>query len=125
HGHGDHDPDTRRAGAHGLHAGGRGDRGRQRAQKRVPGVHEQTGRAAAGRRDGRGRTGVTAMILMIDNYDSFTYNLVQYLGEMGEELVVHRNDQITVDEVAALGADRIIISPGPCTPNEAGISVAT
>jgi para-aminobenzoate synthetase component II len=65
------------------------------------------------------------MILVIDNYDSFTYNLVQYLGEMGEELVVHRNDQITVDEVAALGADRIIISPGPCTPNEAGISVAT
>jgi para-aminobenzoate synthetase component 2 len=65
------------------------------------------------------------MILVIDNYDSFTYNLVQYLGEMGEELEVHRNDQITVDEVAALGADRIIISPGPCTPNEAGISVAT
>src|SRR6266511_2620538 len=65
------------------------------------------------------------MILVIDNYDSFTYNLVQYLGEMGEELVVHRNDQITVDEVAALTPDRIIISPGPCTPNEAGISVET
>jgi para-aminobenzoate synthetase component 2 len=65
------------------------------------------------------------MILVIDNYDSFTYNLVQYLGEMGEELVVRRNDQITVDEVTALGADRIIISPGPCTPNEAGISVET
>lgn len=65
------------------------------------------------------------MILVIDNYDSFTYNLVQYLGEMGEELAVHRNDQITVDEVVALAPDRIIISPGPCTPNEAGISVAT
>ena len=65
------------------------------------------------------------MILVIDNYDSFTYNLVQYLGEMGEALVVHRNDQITVDEVEALAPDRIIISPGPCTPNEAGISVET
>ena len=63
------------------------------------------------------------MIVMIDNYDSFTYNLVQYLGEMGEELRVFRNDEITVDEVAALEADQIIISPGPCTPNEAGISV--
>jgi para-aminobenzoate synthetase component 2 len=65
------------------------------------------------------------MILVIDNYDSFTYNLVQYLGEMGEELQVHRNDQITVDEVEAMRPDRIIISPGPCTPNEAGISVET
>jgi para-aminobenzoate synthetase component 2 len=65
------------------------------------------------------------MVLVIDNYDSFTYNLVQYLGEMGQELQVYRNDQITVDEVAALGANRIIISPGPCTPNEAGISVET
>jgi para-aminobenzoate synthetase component 2 len=65
------------------------------------------------------------MILVIDNYDSFTYNLVQYLGEMGEELAVHRNDEITVDEVVAMAPDRIIISPGPCTPNEAGISVET
>jgi para-aminobenzoate synthetase component 2 len=65
------------------------------------------------------------MILVIDNYDSFTYNLVQYLGEMGEELAVHRNDQITVDEVEAMAPERIIISPGPCTPNEAGISVET
>jgi 4-amino-4-deoxychorismate synthase (2-amino-4-deoxychorismate-forming) component II len=65
------------------------------------------------------------MILVIDNYDSFTYNLVQYLGEMGEELAVHRNDQISVEEVEAMAPDRIIISPGPCTPNEAGISVAT
>ncbi len=63
------------------------------------------------------------MIVMIDNYDSFTYNLVQYLGEMGEELRVFRNDQITVEEVLAMQPDRIVISPGPCTPNEAGISV--
>jgi anthranilate synthase/aminodeoxychorismate synthase-like glutamine amidotransferase len=65
------------------------------------------------------------MILMIDNFDSFTYNLVQYLGEMGEELVVKRNDEITLDEIAALQPAKIIISPGPCSPNEAGVSVAT
>ncbi len=63
------------------------------------------------------------MIVMIDNYDSFTYNLVQYLGEMGEDLRVFRNDAITVEEVEALKPDKVIISPGPCTPNEAGISV--
>ena len=63
------------------------------------------------------------MILMIDNYDSFTYNIVQYLGELGAELVVHRNDQITLDEIKSLNPEKIIISPGPCTPNEAGISV--
>ncbi len=61
------------------------------------------------------------MILMIDNYDSFTYNLVQYLGELGAEVRVFRNDQISVDEVAALRPERIVLSPGPCTPNEAGI----
>jgi anthranilate synthase/aminodeoxychorismate synthase-like glutamine amidotransferase len=64
------------------------------------------------------------MILVIDNYDSFTYNLVQYLGEMGQELVVRRNDQITLKEIEALRPDRIVVSPGPCTPNEAGVSVA-
>ncbi|HWU67274.1 MAG TPA: aminodeoxychorismate/anthranilate synthase component II [Stenotrophobium sp.] len=64
------------------------------------------------------------MILMIDNYDSFTYNLVQYLGELGAEVQVHRNDQITVDQVAALGPSHIVLSPGPCTPNEAGICLA-
>jgi anthranilate synthase/aminodeoxychorismate synthase-like glutamine amidotransferase len=63
------------------------------------------------------------MILLLDNYDSFTYNLAQYLGQMGQELVVRRNDQITLDDVAALHPDRIVISPGPCTPKEAGISV--
>ena len=64
------------------------------------------------------------MLLVIDNYDSFTYNLVQYLGELGERPVVKRNDEITVDEVGEIGATRIVISPGPCTPAEAGISVA-
>ncbi|WP_276357766.1 aminodeoxychorismate/anthranilate synthase component II [Cohnella caldifontis] len=64
------------------------------------------------------------MILVIDNYDSFTYNLVQYLGELGEEVSVHRNDEIDLDTIAALKPDHILISPGPCTPNEAGISLA-
>ncbi len=63
------------------------------------------------------------MILVIDNYDSFTYNLVQYLGELGEQVEVRRNDQITLDEIAILAPDRILISPGPCTPTEAGVSV--
>ena len=63
------------------------------------------------------------MLLMIDNYDSFTYNLVQYLGELGEEVVVYRNDEITLEQIAALKPDRIVVSPGPCTPNEAGVSV--
>ncbi|MCX7160065.1 MAG: aminodeoxychorismate/anthranilate synthase component II, partial [Proteobacteria bacterium] len=64
------------------------------------------------------------MLLMIDNYDSFTYNLVQYLGELGEDVRVFRNDEITVDEVAQLKPARIVLSPGPCTPNEAGITLA-
>jgi anthranilate synthase component 2/para-aminobenzoate synthetase component 2 len=63
------------------------------------------------------------MLLMIDNYDSFTYNLVQYLGELGEEIRVFRNDAITPQEIQGLDPERIVISPGPCTPNEAGISV--
>ncbi|MEN8129618.1 MAG: aminodeoxychorismate/anthranilate synthase component II [Pseudomonadota bacterium] len=63
------------------------------------------------------------MLLMIDNYDSFTYNLVQYLGELGAEVKVVRNDSITLDEIEALAPERIVISPGPCTPNEAGISL--
>ena len=62
------------------------------------------------------------MLLVIDNYDSFTYNLVQYFGELGADLLVKRNDEITLDEIAALKPERICISPGPCTPNEAGIS---
>ena len=65
------------------------------------------------------------MILMIDNYDSFTYNLVQYLGELGADLLVYRNDKITIAEIATLAPDKIVISPGPCTPMEAGISIRT
>lgn len=64
------------------------------------------------------------MLLMIDNYDSFTYNLVQYFGELGADVRVYRNDGITLEEIAALQPAQIVISPGPCTPNEAGISVA-
>lgn len=64
------------------------------------------------------------MLIMIDNYDSFTYNLVQYLGELGEEVKTFRNDEITIAEIEALNPDRIMLSPGPCTPNEAGISLA-
>src|SRR5450830_1499428 len=63
------------------------------------------------------------MLLMIDNYDSFTYNLVQYFAELGEDVRTFRNDEITLEEIAALKPDRICISPGPCTPHEAGISI--
>ncbi len=63
------------------------------------------------------------MILVIDNYDSFTYNLVQYLGELGARLEVYRNDRITLEEVEGLAPEKIVVSPGPCTPNKAGISV--
>jgi len=63
------------------------------------------------------------MILVLDNYDSFTFNLVQYLGELGEEVVVRRNDEITAEQIAALAPERIVISPGPCTPRDAGISI--
>jgi len=65
------------------------------------------------------------MLLMIDNYDSFTYNLVQYFGELGEDVRVFRNNRITIKEIEEMRPDRIVISPGPCTPNEAGISVET
>ena len=65
------------------------------------------------------------MLLMIDNYDSFTYNLVQYFGELGADVVVHRNDQITVQEIEKLDPKYIVVSPGPCTPNEAGVSIET
>jgi anthranilate synthase component 2 len=65
------------------------------------------------------------MLLMIDNYDSFTYNLVQYLGELGADVCVYRNDRISVQEIEALQPEKIVISPGPCTPNEAGVSIDT
>ena len=65
------------------------------------------------------------MLLMIDNYDSFTYNLVQYFGELGEDVRVFRNNKITIDQIESLQPSRIVISPGPCTPMEAGVSVET
>ena len=64
-----------------------------------------------------------AMVFVLDNYDSFTYNLVQYMGELGAEMTIRRNDELTVDEVEALAPERILLSPGPCTPQEAGISI--
>src|SRR5512137_3039367 len=64
------------------------------------------------------------MILMIDNYDSFTYNLVQYLGQLGCDVAVHRNDEITLEEIEAMAPEAIFLSPGPCTPKEAGVTVA-
>jgi anthranilate synthase/aminodeoxychorismate synthase-like glutamine amidotransferase len=67
--------------------------------------------------------GEISVVFVLDNYDSFTYNLVQYLGELGAEVDVRRNDQLSVDEVEALHPDRIVVSPGPCTPHEAGISI--
>ncbi|MBB1272699.1 MULTISPECIES: aminodeoxychorismate/anthranilate synthase component II [Psychromonas] len=65
------------------------------------------------------------MLLMIDNYDSFTYNLVQYFGELQQKVIIKRNDQISLQEIADLNPEHIVISPGPCTPNEAGVSLAT
>lgn len=72
--------------------------------------------------EGYGRRGIT-MILMIDNYDSFTYNLVQYIGELGNEVKVARNDELTIETIEAINPQVIVVSPGPCTPNEAGISL--
>src|SRR5205085_4808566 len=71
----------------------------------------------------RSRSGGEMRVLIVDNYDSFTYNLVQYLGELGADIEVVRNDHATVDELLLRGYDRVIVSPGPCTPNEAGISL--
>ncbi len=68
---------------------------------------------------------MSVKVVMVDNYDSFTYNLVQYFGELGADVTVVRNDEVTVEDIAALSPDKIVISPGPCTPKEAGISVAT
>src|SRR5258706_1275387 len=76
-------------------------------------------------RAGRYRAGVAPRVLVIDNYDSFTYNLVQYLGELGAEPVVRRNDAITVEDVGRLGPTAIVLSPGPCAPAQAGITVET
>jgi para-aminobenzoate synthetase component 2 len=85
-------------------------------------VPEQSQGALEGAAGGGGKE-ESFVILVIDNYDSFTYNLVQYFGELGEEVKVRRNDEIGLEEIAAMRPDHILISPGPCTPNEAGISL--
>jgi anthranilate synthase/aminodeoxychorismate synthase-like glutamine amidotransferase len=91
---------------------------------KIPGasrIHSAERRPSEHGGEAAARTGTK--ILMIDNYDSFTYNLVQYLGELGADVHVHRNDAITLDEIAAHRPDGLVISPGPCTPKEAGVSV--
>src|SRR4029077_2357073 len=90
-------------------------RARSSARSRAP-APSRTGPEAA-------RAEITMRVLMIDNYDSFTYNLVQFLGELGAELEVVRNDKASVDELLETKPDRVVVSPGPCTPNEAGISL--
>jgi len=79
--------------------------------------------ALSGLRGGVAVNWIAAMVFVLDNYDSFTYNLVQYLGEQGAEMVVRRNDELSVDEVEALKPERILLSPGPCTPQDAGILI--
>src|SRR5712691_1711015 len=116
HGCGERGPDAR--------AGGRRDRRRLGARERIAGNPSEGARGAASCRDRLERDGQAGMILMIDNYDSFTWNLVQYLGELGADVEVFRNDEIAVADIAAMKPKGIVISPGPCTPTEAGISLA-
>src|SRR5206468_3507538 len=103
-----------------VRPGGRRHRRRLRSRGGAPGVRQQGARHAPGGAPGGGPV---TRLLMVDNYDSFTYNLVQYLGELGAEVDVRRNDAITLEEIATLRPDAVVISPGPCTPREAGISV--
>ena len=116
-------PHRRGQGRDGAHPGRRRHRRRRQARLRVRGVPREGARRRAGDRAGGQAGGVAMRVLMVDNYDSFTYNLVQYLGELGADLEVVRNDVVTVDELLERGYDRVVVSPGPCTPNEAGISV--
>src|SRR5207247_3105686 len=103
---------------------GRGRHGRRReARVRIQRVGEQGEGRLPGGRARRRAAGVAMKCLVIDNYDSFAYNLVQYLGELGAEVEVVRNDRATVEELLDRRPDRLVVSPGPCTPAEAGISV--
>jgi anthranilate synthase component 1 len=126
-GHRDHDPHGAREGRPGVRPVRRRHRGRLRPRVRAPRVREQGARddpRGPARRSPLMETPMAApRLLMIDNYDSFTWNLVQYLGELGADVDVRRNDAVTLDEIAALRPDGIVISPGPCTPREAGVSV--
>jgi GMP synthase-like glutamine amidotransferase len=114
------DSHARRSRQQGLYPGRRRDRRGFRSRKRVHGNGQQVASANSSHQPGTAR--VRTMILVIDNYDSFTYNLVQYLGELGEDLRVFRNDKITVSDIEAMQPSRIVISPGPGTPVDAGIT---
>src|SRR5207302_9543508 len=105
-----------------LRPGRGGHRRRIRSEGRMAGDVLEGARAGPGPAHGGG--GAPRMILVIDNYDSFTYNLVQYLGELGAELRVVRNDAVDADGVAALAPERVVISPGPGTPDDAGVSLS-
>ena len=121
HGRGDRDPHRHHQGPDALRAG-RGRRGRRfGARAGMEGNRSQGAGVAA--RVGTGRGGLGMKLLMIDNYDSFTYNLVQYFGELGAQVEVFRNDEITVEGIAQRKPERLVVSPGPCSPAEAGISV--
>src|SRR5690606_25176625 len=122
----DRDPNGPGQGRHALCAGGGGHRRRLGGRKRVARNREQGQRRAARCRMGAGGSapGERAMLLMIDNYDSFTWNLVQYFGELGQDVHTVRNDAITTDEIAALAPRYIVISPGPGTPDDAGVSTS-
>ena len=116
-------PHGRGQGRRRARAGRRRHRRRRPPGLRVRGVAREGARRGARDRAGRATGGLGVKVLVVDNYDSFTYNLVQYLGELGAEMHVVRNDAASADELAAGGWDRAVVSPGPCTPNEAGISV--
>ena len=117
-------PHRGRQGRRRARPGGRRHRRRRQARLRVRGVARQGARRRAGDRAGREAARVAVKrVLVVDNYDSFTYNLVQYLGELGAELEVVRNDAASVDDLLERTWDRVVVSPGPCTPNEAGISI--
>src|SRR5439155_14071646 len=125
-GHSHRDPHLRLPGRCRLGAGRWRYRRRLRSGLRATGDAEQSASAlecdrSGGERALAGRSNL--MLLLIDNYDSFTYNLYQYLSELGAEVIVRRNDRITFDEIAELGPERIVISPGPGDPADAGVSV--
>src|SRR5207245_10559109 len=119
-GRGDRDPHRRDQGPAAARAGGGGHRRGLRSAVGMAGNAAQGARHSEG--DRRGCRG-GRMIVMLDNYDSFTYNLVQYLGELGAEVRVLRNDEVPVREIEELSPSHLVISPGPCTPSEAGITL--
>ena len=131
-GYGDRHPYDGREGRHGLPSGGRRESSTTRIQSRsgLESLQKMNALLAGHRPCGSSRVadkqkdGVHEMLLLIDNYDSFTYNLYQFLSELGAEVEVVRNDAVTLDDVEGMSPERIVISPGPCTPSEAGISTS-